>query len=267
MSALLDELLDGYVTPVRVAFAVPTPAKAAKAANREHPCGLPADSGPCESLRISANPEPVADLPAPDSQAFADIRRPQNGPQGEQRRGFSQDSQDSQGVAGSKHSRRGVVACTDCLHLLARGSCGEPVAAGLRTAADGYGIVWPPAGHGAGCAGYTGKTPSKAPERPYRLTKDGADAAHAEPWDEAAIARFQSRVQRIARLGIATDDADDLAERLHLRDLDDDDRHLCPECAHYRPGRCGNHRAAGLCVPELARDLTTQLQRCPGIAP
>jgi hypothetical protein len=48
------------------------------------------DSGVCEGLRISAKA-------AGDSQKFADIRRPQNDPQSEQRCGVSQDSQLSQG--------------------------------------------------------------------------------------------------------------------------------------------------------------------------
>jgi len=152
-------------------------------------------------------------------------------------------------------------ACTDCLHLLARGTCGGPVAAGLL---ESFGIVWPPEGHGARCAGYSGKTPAKAPARPYKLTKDGADAARAEPWGDAAIARFQSRVHRFTGLGLIEQDADNLAERLHLRDLDDDDRNACFECASYRPGRCGNHHAAGLTTADISAQLAALLQRCPG---
>ena len=103
---------------------------------------------------------------------------------------------DRSGVVDQVHHPAVGGTCTDCLHLLAGGTCAEPVAAGLLTAEEGFGIVWPPEGHGAGCAGYSGKTPAKAPARPYRLKKDGADAAHAEPWGDAAIARFQSRMQR-----------------------------------------------------------------------
>ena len=47
-----------------------------------------------------------------------------------------------------------TAACTDCTHLLRFGTCGEPVRAGLLTAAEGYGIVWPPGGHSAACAAF-----------------------------------------------------------------------------------------------------------------
>ena len=98
MSAdLLDELLAGHVAPVRIALVAPTPAKAANPANREHPCGPAADSNPCEDLRISAKAEKGTVGAGPDSQTFAAVRRPQNGPRGEQTRGSSQVSQDSQG--------------------------------------------------------------------------------------------------------------------------------------------------------------------------
>lgn len=103
--------------------------------------------------------------------------------------------------------------------------------------------------------------------RPYRLSRPEADAAHAEPWDEAACSRFVARVSLFLRRGIAATDADDLAERLHLRDAQGDERALCLECAHYRSGRCGNHRRAGLYSPDLGRNLAGLLQRCPGFQP
>lgn len=154
--------------------------------------------------------------------------------------------------------------CTDCNHLAPAKTCTAPVAAGLLTEAQGYGIAWPQASHGAGCAAFSGKAPSKATARPYRRTLAQADAAHAETWDDAAIARFQARLQRLARLDFAAADAEDLAERLHLRDVEGDDRTLCVECSHYRPGRCGNHRGAGLQASDVGRDLAGMLQRCPG---
>lgn len=106
-----------------------------------------------------------------------------------------------------------------------------------------------------------------APTRPYKLTPAEGDAAHAEPWNDAAIARFVARVSLFLRRGINATDADDLAERLHLRDVQGDDRVLCVECRHLagRAGawRCGNHRTA-----DVGRDLpagwTTTMQRCAG---
>lgn len=108
-----------------------------------------------------------------------------------------------------------------------------------------------------------------ADPRPYKLTRAEADAAHAEPWDDATCARFVARVSMFLRRGLNAADADDLAERLHLRDVQGDDRHLCLECRHLagRSGawRCGNARAAGVGVA-LPEALAALPQRCPGFA-
>lgn len=106
------------------------------------------------------------------------------------------------------------------------------------------------------------------PARPYRLSPAEADTAHADPWDDAAIARFTARVQRIRALGFDPPDADDLAERLHLRDVHADHRHLCLECRHLagRLGtgwRCRNALASQV-GRDLPHELVTQAQRCPG---
>lgn len=76
--------------------------------------------------------------------------------------------------------------CSECRHLLRRGTCAEPVAAGL---VESFGIVWPLDGHAATCASYSGKTTAPAQVRPFKLTKAQADDAHADPWDDASIAR------------------------------------------------------------------------------
>jgi hypothetical protein len=103
--------------------------------------------------------------------------------------------------------------------------------------------------------------------RPYRLMLVESREAHRDPWDDATIARFQARMSRLLRLGFGEQDAEDLAEALHFRDVRADDRHLCLECRHYRLGRCGNHRPAGLRSPEVGRDLPTKFQHCAGFAP
>ena len=105
-----------------------------------------------------------------------------------------------------------------------------------------------------------------AQDRPYRLSKADADVAHAEPWDDGAIGRFQARTARLQRLRFTVQDAEDLAERLHLRDVHADHRHLCLECRHYRPGRCGNQSAAVLLTAEVGGDLATMFQDCAGFA-
>jgi hypothetical protein len=104
----------------------------------------------------------------------------------------------------------------------------------------------------------------------YALTQAEADAAHAEPRDDSACGRFAARVTMFLRRGINATDADDLAERLHLRDVQGDDRRLCMECLHLAGRaatgwRCGNARAAG-----VGRDLPAALvalpQRCRGFS-
>ena len=88
--------------------------------------------------------------------------------------------------------------------------------------------------------------------------------SQAGAWAGAEIARFLDRRARLMRWGWTEPEAEHLAERLVQRDRDGDDRRLCIECRHYRPGRCGNHGCAGLRVPAVGRDLAAALQRCAG---
>ena len=199
-AALLDELLAGYLSPVRIAFAAPAPAKAAKAANREHPCGPAPALALCEGLRIPANPAGADAEASPDSQTFAGIRKPEIGPRSEQTCGSSQDSQNSQGYR---------VQCA---------------------------------------------------------TVGDSDLA-AVAWTDSDIVHFLDRRARLLRWGWPQPDAEKLAERLVIRDRERDDRVSCTDCRHYRPGRCGNHRRAGLNVADVGRDLAAMLQWCPGFQP
>ena len=120
----------------------------------------------------------------------------------------------------------------------------------------------------AGPNSKTSATITLAQQRPYRLSRAQGDAAHAEPWDDATIARFQARAAGIERRGFGAQDAEDLAEQLHLRDCHADYRHLCLECEHLAGSvttgwRCGNHRAADT-DRELQADLVTVAQVCAG---
>ena len=58
--------------------------------------------------------------------------------------------------------------------------------------------------------------------RPYRLPKADADRCHWPPWGEPEIQAFVARVLTFMRRGMSATDADDLAERLTLRDRDAD---------------------------------------------
>ena len=199
-AALLDELLAGYVAPVRVAFAALPPAKAANPANREHPCGPAPALAVCEGLRIPANAAGADAEASPDSQTFAAIRNRQNRPGSVEPRGFSQDSQNSQGC-------------------------------------------------------------------PLQITTVGDSDLAAVAWTDADIVHFLDRRARLLRWGWPEPDAEKLAERLVIRDRERDDRVSCTDCRHYRPGRCGNHRRAGLNVADVGRDLAAMLQWCPGFQP
>lgn len=96
-----------------------------------------------------------------------------------------------------------VSRCTDCQHLLRRGTCAEPEGAGLISAGAGFGLAWPPAGHGAACASYSSKTTAPTQERQYSLTKALGVTAHADIWDDAAMARFEAPVAHNQQLGFA----------------------------------------------------------------
>ena len=158
-------------------------------------------------------------------------------------------------------ARDAAGTCADCRNLLQRRTCAEPVAAGL---AERFTIIWPTPEHAQRCAAFDPKMPTQAKNHPYRLSATESDQCHAQPWGDATCARFVARVCRFMRQDIDVTDADDLAERLHLRDVQQDDRGMCVECRHYRPSRCGNHRVAGLNLPDLGRDIAVMLQRCPG---
>ena len=99
-------------------------------------------------------------------------------------------------------------------------------------------------------------------------TARAANASEPDPavigWTDADIARFTDRRARLMRWGWPEAEAEKLADRLVQRDRDIDDRVSCTDCQHYRPGRCGNHRRAGLHAPDVGRDLAALLQRCPG---
>lgn len=74
------------------------------------------------------------------------------------------------------------------------------------------------------------------------------------------------RTEQALSAGLTANEADALADRLHLRDREGDDRRLCLECRHLRADaegwRCASAR--GLRGP-LARDLVVRLlQRCSG---
>ena len=75
-------------------------------------------------------------------------------------------------------------------------------------------------------------------------------------------ARFTQRMN----LFFGRVDAKELAQRLMIRDREQDDRRLCLECRHFRPHRleCNNFEWAGFTQPKLGSNWVSQLQRCLG---
>lgn len=84
----------------------------------------------------------------------------------------------------------------------------------------------------------TAAPPAKRSARIYRLTRAQGDEVHAVQWDEEIVQTFTAR-DTLVRRGYGLDDAEDLAERLALRDREQDDRRMCVECSHLgERGRC-----------------------------
>lgn len=97
------------------------------------------------------------------------------------------------------------------------------------------------------------------------MTAEQMEECHTDGWDAAEIDAFRAREARFARLGRQAD-AEHLAERLTLRDRQEDNRRLCLECAALADdGRC--MEAARGRLPGASRRLEpvpTILQRCEG---
>lgn len=103
---------------------------------------------------------------------------------------------------------------------------------------------------------------SSAPSR----VNEADDAARVYFWDADAEA-FKARRDWMRRCGWDRAEAEAVAERLTHRALEGDDRRVCVDCGHYRPGRCGAHRRAGLQSAEIGRTLAALPQRCGGYFP
>ena len=83
------------------------------------------------------------------------------------------------------------------------------------------------------------------------------------------IDRFAARLARFTDHGVILEDAERLADRLVIRDREQDDRALCLECTHlHLSWRCGNWQRAGVAIrsrdAQLAEDFVNLLQRCDG---
>ena len=83
--------------------------------------------------------------------------------------------------------------------------------------------------------------------------------------------RFKTRQEEVRftqrmNLFFGRVDAKELAQRLMIRDREQDDRRLCLECRHFKPLRleCNNFEWSGFTQPKLGSNWVSQLQRCLG---
>ncbi len=89
---------------------------------------------------------------------------------------------------------------------------------------------------------------------------------HSDAMNTGESEVFKRRVVRFIDLGMSREEASRMADKLVLRDREEDDRRLCLECDHLRGVFCRNYREAEV-IEHLPGDLVTQLQRCPGFSP
>lgn len=94
---------------------------------------------------------------------------------------------------------------------------------------------------------------------------------HGAAMNTAEIDTFTARLARFTDKGLTLTDAEALADKLVMRDRDDDNRRTCLECAHVQGvGRwgCGNWKQAGIGIraadAALARQLVVMPQHCAG---
>lgn len=120
--------------------------------------------------------------------------------------------------------------------------------------------------------------PSEKFTAPQQLPANEASAdpdrwcwPHGAAMNTAEIDAFTARLARFTDKGLTLDDAEALADKLVMRDRDDDHRRTCLECAHVQGvGRwgCGNWKQAGIGTRAadagVAPALVVVLQHCNG---
>jgi hypothetical protein len=99
---------------------------------------------------------------------------------------------------------------------------------------------------------------------------------HSSAMNGAEIDTFAARLHQFTDKGLARNEGEALADKLVVRDREQDDRRVCLECQHFaghgaESWRCGNWQPAGIALrprdAHLPADLVVQLQRCDGFSP
>ena len=98
---------------------------------------------------------------------------------------------------------------------------------------------------------------------------------HSSAMTGAEIDTFAARLHQFTHKGLARTHGEALADKLVVRDREQDDRRVCLECKHFAghgaaSWRCGNWHAGDVAIrsrdAQLPADLVVQLQRCNGFA-
>ena len=96
---------------------------------------------------------------------------------------------------------------------------------------------------------------------------------HSTAMNGREINTFKARLSSFIGRGLDVAHAETLADKLVIRDREQDDRHACPECLHLggygaASWRCGNWAAAGVAIrardAQLPDALVNLMQRCDG---
>jgi hypothetical protein len=99
------------------------------------------------------------------------------------------------------------------------------------------------------------------PANPANWLIEGDGGADATPANPAKRLIEAGAISQLATLATGESEPQP-PEPPPLRDVDA--RVTCQRCAHYRPHRCGNHRAAQLLTAEVGPELAALPQHCPG---
>jgi hypothetical protein len=94
---------------------------------------------------------------------------------------------------------------------------------------------------------------------------------YSSAMNSGEVTKFIARDERFKVKGISPEVAEITADKLVIRDRDEDDRRICLECTHlhgYSTLRCGNWRRSGISHSRegafISHDFAIILQRCDG---
>ena len=123
-------------------------------------------------------------------------------------------------------------------------------------------------------SGHIQKIESVAPAANHKapaLDPDRWCYPYSTAMNTAEIDTFTVRLARFTDWGVILEDAERIADRLVIRDREQDDRVVCVECKYLQGLTCRNWIKAGIAIKAegaiLPSSFTVLLQRCDGFKP